>query len=207
MKVLSGISALLMIAVSTTLQAAPLCGELTTAYGPFDYTNSDDRQKKLPVVEQFHFTPNVEKLIKGQSASVAGDLNYTLITFPNHHRALASMVNLALRDKTSKPRDASYSIDCYFDRALRFKPTDGSVRMIYGNYLLKLGQQDKAIEQLNEAVRLQPENPNINYNLGLLYFQKKDYEQAKTYAKKAYELGFPLPGLKNKLMEAGKWED
>lgn len=207
MKVLSGISALLMIAVSTTLQAAPLCGELTTAYGPFDYTNSDDRQKKLPVVEQFHFTPNVEKLIKGQSASVAGDLNYTLITFPNHHRALASMVNLALRDKTSKPRDASYSIDCYFDRALRFKPTDGSVRMIYGNYLLKLGQQDKAIEQLNEAVRLKPENPNINYNLGLLYFQKKDYEQAKTYAKKAYELGFPLPGLKNKLMEAGKWED
>jgi hypothetical protein len=37
--------------------------------------------------------------------------------------------------------------------------------------------------------------------------QKKDYELAKTYAKKAYELGFPLPGLKNQLIKAGKWED
>jgi Flp pilus assembly protein TadD len=79
--------------------------------------------------------------------------------------------------------------------------------MIYGNYLLKAGQADKATEQLKEAINLQPEDPNVNYNLGLLYVQKKDYEQAKIYAKKAYELGFPLPGLKNKLMEAGKWED
>jgi uncharacterized protein HemY len=73
--------------------------------------------------------------------------------------------------------------------------------------LLKAGQTDKATEQLEVAVNLEPENPNINYNLGLLYVQKKDYEQAKIYAKKAYDLGFPLPGLKNKLMEAGKWED
>jgi hypothetical protein len=37
--------------------------------------------------------------------------------------------------------------------------------------------------------------------------QKKNYEQAKIYAKKAYELGFPLPGLKNQLIQAGKWDD
>jgi Flp pilus assembly protein TadD len=81
------------------------------------------------------------------------------------------------------------------------------VRMVYGNYLLKAGQIDKATEQFQVAVDLDPENPTINYNLGLLYMKKKDYEQANTYAKKAYELGFPLPGLKNQLMEAGKWND
>jgi hypothetical protein len=37
--------------------------------------------------------------------------------------------------------------------------------------------------------------------------QKKDYDLAKTHAKKAYELGFPLPGLKNQLIKVGKWED
>jgi tetratricopeptide (TPR) repeat protein len=79
--------------------------------------------------------------------------------------------------------------------------------MIYGNYLLKLdGRIDDAIEQYDEAVKLQPENANINYNLGLVYLKKKDYEQSIVYAKKAYELGFPLPGLRNKLMKTGKWD-
>jgi hypothetical protein len=37
--------------------------------------------------------------------------------------------------------------------------------------------------------------------------QRKNYEEARNYAKKAYELGFPLPGLKNQLIQAGKWEE
>jgi Flp pilus assembly protein TadD len=79
--------------------------------------------------------------------------------------------------------------------------------MIYGNHLLKTGQTDRATEQLKEAVSLQPDNATINYNLGLLYMQRKNYEEARAYAKKAYELGFPLPGLKNQLIQAGKWEE
>ena len=49
------------------------------------------------------------------------------------------------------------------------------------------------------AADLQPDNPTINYNLGLLYMQRKDYERARIYAKKAYELwlipmqGAPVP--------------
>ena len=198
-----------MLMGSMNLYAAPHCGELSQpgGYGPFDYTISANKQHALPVVEAHHFTPNVENLLHGNTGTLGGDLNYTLQAFPNHHRALAAMAKLSVRDKTLKPIGAKYSIECYFDRAIRFKPSDGIARMLYGNYLLKTGKTDKATEQLKEAVNLQPENPNINYNLGLLYAQKKDYEQANIYAKKAYELGFPLPGLKNKLKEAGKWED
>lgn len=202
MKAISSIAAIAILSVSTGLEAANYCGELT---GGKDYTDSEDR-KSLGIVEEFHFTPNVEKLIKGQSSYLGGDIDYTLMHFPNHHRALAAMAKLSVREKTQRPKGAAYSVECYFDRAIRFKPEDGVVRMLYGIYLTKLGESEKAIEQLNEAVKLQPENANINYNLGLLYLKKKDYEQAKTYAKKAYELGFPLPGLKNKLMEAGKWD-
>ncbi|KIO49480.1 tetratricopeptide repeat protein [Nitrosospira sp. NpAV] len=207
MKLVSCLTALMISAISLNLQAAPHCGELENAYGPYDYTDSNDRQKNLAIVEQYHFTPNIENLVRGNSGHVGGELDYTLRAFPNHHRALAALVKLALRDKTVKPVGAKYSVECYFDRAIRFKPNDTAVRAVYSNYLLKLGQPDKAIDQLNVAVNLQPEDPTINYNLGLLYAQKKDYGQARTYAKKAYELGFPLPGLKNKLMEAGKWED
>ncbi len=40
-----------------------------------------------------------------------------------------------------------------------------------------------------------------------MYLKEKDYEQAIVHAKKAYELGFPLPGLRNKLMKTGKLDE
>lgn len=171
-----------------------------------DYTNADDR-RGLAIVEKFHFTPNVERLIQGESALLGGDIDYTLRHFPNHHRALAAMAKLGLRDKTTKPSGATYSIVCYFDRALGFKPNDAQVRMIYGSYLMANNQFDQAMEQMHEAVRLNPENATVNYNLGLMYVKKKDYAAARTYAKKAYDLGFPLPGLKNKLSALGQWNE
>jgi tetratricopeptide (TPR) repeat protein len=207
MKRVSCVVALVVSTVSVNLQATPYCGELDNAYGPYDYADSGQRAKHLSIVERFHFTRNVENLEIGHSSSVGADLDYTLRAFPNHHRALAALTKLALRDKTIKPTGVKYSVHCYFERAIRFKPSDPAVRMVYGSYLQKLGQPDKAIDQFIVAVNLQPEDPTINYNLGLLYMQKKDYEQARTHAKKAYEQGFPLPGLKNQLIQAGKWED
>ena len=213
MKNPSFIVAFIALSVSSSLQAANYCGELKNAYGPFDYTDSANRsgnnasQSPLELVESAHFTPSVEHLIKGNTASLGGDLAYTLRVFPNHHRALMSIGKLALRDKKLRADGASYSVECFFDRAIRFKPDDGVVRMVYGIYLSQSGNLEKAIEQMEEAVRLQPENANVNYNLGLLYMKKKNYEQANIYAKKAYKLGFPLPGLKNKLIDAGKWSE
>lgn len=209
MKGILVITTLITLTIATDIHAAyTYCGELLW-YGqkPYDYNNSDDRQYMLPKVEMAHFTPNVENLRHGNSGTLGGELNYTLMMFPNHHRALAAFGKLSLKEKKLKPVGSKYSVGCFFDRAIRFKPNDAMVRMVYGNYLQNAGKPDKAIEQLKIAVDLQPEDPAINYNIGLLYMQKKDYEQAKTHARKAYELGFPLPGLKNQLIKAGKWDD
>ena len=204
MKIIIGIAVVAVALAAPDLWAAPPshCGALAG----YDYTNSENRGY-LGTVEQHHFTPNVEALRSGNTGTVGGDLSYTLMMFPNHPRALTAFANLSLREKRLKPDGARFSVECFFDRAIRFKPTDGMVRMVYGNYLMKAGQPDKATEQLQMAADLQPENPTINYNLGLLYMQRKDYERARIYAKKAYELDFPLPGLKNQLIKAGKWEE
>ena len=210
MKILPSIAILVFLTISTDLRAAaPYCGDISTG-GPGgaggDFTKTEDREK-LKIVEEHHFTSNIENLAYGNSGTLGGELSYVLMLFPNHHRALAALGKLTLREKTLKPAGAKYSVECFFDRAMRYKPDDGVVRMIYGDFLLKSGQTDKATEQFQIAVNLQPDHPTINYNLGLLYMKKKDYVQAKTYAKKAYEMGFPLPGLKNQLIQAGKWED
>jgi tetratricopeptide (TPR) repeat protein len=115
------------------------------------------------------------------------------------------MSTLALRDKTSTPRGSTYSVDCWFDRAMRFRPDDGQVRLIYGITLLKANRVPAAIQRLDEADKLLPNDPNVQYNLGLAYFDEKDYDKAHEYAKKAYALGFPLPGLRDKLQRVNKW--
>lgn len=171
-----------------------------------DYNNADDRQG-LAVVEQFHFTSDVERLVRGASDTVGGDIAYTLEHYPNHHRALAAMARLSLRDKNRKPQGARYTVDCYFDRALRFRPDDARVHAVFGGYLLSLGQTDAALDQLSDAARLEPDNATAQYNLGLLYLKKKDYARARDYAERAYAMGFPLPGLKNKLIAAGQWQE
>jgi len=209
MKTLSGIVLLIILVVATNLQAAdPYCGPLYIGqYGLYDYADPVIRRDTLPVVERAHFTSNVQNLISGNTGTIADDIDYVLRSFPNHYPALVAMSKLSLKEKTTRPHGADFTIECYFDRAIRFKPGDGIVRMIYGNYLLKLGgRSDDVIEQYHEAVRLEPENANINYNIGLLYLKKKDYELAIVHAKKAYELGFPLPGLRNKLTKSGKWD-
>lgn len=189
-----------------SLAHADVCDPYTRQDPGGDYTNADDR-RGLAIVEKFHFTPNIERLIPGESALLGGDIDYTLRHFPNHHRALAAMAKLGLRDKTAKPNGTTYSIVCYFDRAIGFKPNDAKVRMIYGSYLMANHQFDQAMEQMQEAARLSPDNPAINYNLGLMYVKKNDYAQARVYAKKAYDLGFPLLGLKNKLRAVGQWDE
>lgn len=200
----STIPALLLACAAA--QAADDCPAYVKHHPGGDYTSAEDRQG-LAVVENFHFTPNVERLVRGATGALGADISYTLEHFPNHHRALAAMSRLALRDRNRKPHGARYTIECYFDRALRYRPDDARVHALYGSYLLALGQTASALEQLEQAARLEPDNATAHYNLGLLYVKTKDYEKARASAQKAYALGFPLPGLKRQLVAAGEWRD
>jgi tetratricopeptide (TPR) repeat protein len=116
------------------------------------------------------------------------------------------MFRLALREKTAKPKGAKYTVDCYFDRAIRFRPDDFNVYLVYGTYLLNVSQTKSAVQQLEKSLALNDENANAHYNLGLAYFDLRDYEKSLAHAQRAYGLGFPLPGLRNKLEKAGKWQ-
>ena len=151
------IGVLSAMSMPVSAQNAPnVCGDLRNAYGPYDYRNDRD---KLPIVESFHFTPEVEALIRGKSGYIGGDLDYTLRAFPNHHRALVSMMNLAEREKNRQPRGARYTVECYFERAVRFAPDDTIVRMLFAIDLNKIGRVQEANQQLEESVKLAGNDP------------------------------------------------
>ncbi len=209
MKILSIFVAVTLFALSPTGIAASnknYCGELKNAFGPFDYLDRFNLKDKLEIVEAYHFTYEVENLVRGvSSVNIGADLNYTLRAWPNHHRALAALVKLSIREKSTHPPGLRYPVECFFDRAIRFNATDPRVRSIYSAYLSHAGRNKEALEQLEIAADLEPDNATTLYNLGLLHFKLKNYEKASHYAEQAYARDFPLPGLKNKLVQVGKW--
>lgn len=174
--------------------------------GPYDYRDPARQDLLHNNVEVHHFNADVEMARKGMSAYIGAELHFVLHRFPNHPRALAAMIRLSDRERTDRPKGASETVECYLYRATLFSPDDGIAKFVYGTYLFKKQRLEEALKELNDANTLNPENANINYNLGLLYLQRKDYEKATLHAKKAYALGFSLPGLREKLRQAGVWD-
>lgn len=191
--------------IGTAQVLRPECGSLdNNRIGPWDYRSSD----QLGHIERAHFNSSVEFLRRGQtSMTPGGDMAYILRVFPNHHRALMATVKFAQKTKKNPPPEMSYTVECWFERAERFKPDDAMVKTIYGIYLIQSGKAKNGAEQLEAAAELAGDNGNIRYNLGLAYFQLKQYDLALDNAHRAYRLGFPLPGLRNMLQRAGKWRD
>lgn len=182
------------------------CGSLAIGEdGPYDYRIGHYRIKQI---EGNHLSPEVVNLGRGgQTGSVGADLDFVLRYIPNHHVALFSMRRLGEKEKRSTPTGAKYSVECYFKRALMFRGDDGVVRTIYASYLYKAGNKTEALNQLNQAIQLGEDSPNANYNIGLIYFDLKEYDKALSFAHRAYGSGFPLPGLRDKLKKAGKWRE
>lgn len=182
------------------------CGDLKSHYGPFDYRTS--RGERLDTVERYHFTPEVEALIRGKSSIHIGqDLGYTLGTFPNHHRALMSTMLYGRKLKSPQPPDLKYSVECFFQRALRFRPDDTTARMIYAMFLTANDRAPEAMRELERVEKEAGDNPFTSYNLGLIYLDLREYNKALQLAHKAMAQGFVQTGLRDRLQLAGKWQD
>ena len=182
------------------------CGNpfVNNNFGPFDYRSA--RKEDLKVVEEHHFTPRIERLEKGER-DVGSDLTYTLYIFPNHHRALIAVTRLAERDKTNQPYKSGRTIECWYDRAVRFRPDDTVARVLFAQYLGKGKRSDEAMVQLESASQNAKDNPFSHYNIGVMYFQLGNHERALQQAHKAIALGMTRPELPDMLKREGKWRE
>lgn len=188
------------------------CGSLNNAYGPFDYRTATEEQHRM--VEGAHFLSYIESLKRGKNAVTPGpDIDYTLRVFPNHHRALLSMMNLSFKEKREQPIGSNFKIECWMERGERWRPDDEIVKLLFGTYLLKQGRRGEARVKLDAADKLisgkgdYSVGPNALYNLGLAFFMLGDKERALAYAQKAYAQNYPLPGLREMLKKSGHWRE
>lgn len=83
-------------------------------------------------------------------------------------------------------------------------PTAEAPYLTLSSILRRGGDQSAAIQLLergNEATK--QGSAEINYALGLLNLERKQFIAARENAARAYALGYPLPGLRKKLALAG----
>ena len=185
-----------------------LCRGNKQGYGPFDYTLRNQYIKELKIVEDYHFSPMVENLIEGDTTSnPLGDLDYTLMAWPNHHRALNTVIRARVQKKENFKISRFTPAECYLQRAINFSPDDGVSYMLYGMLLHQMGDLKDALERYQSAERLSPQDLQTKYNIGLLLVDLERYDEAKKYAVDVYRNSFPLPGLKKKLRKEGYWSD
>jgi hypothetical protein len=200
-------------------------GDQPGRYGPFDYRDRARLKSELSVVEVHHFTAYMEETAlygfssrpavvieeqRGGRELIAGNFDYTLYAFPNHYPALHAMGvwQLRLREAGASIEEVQRtwgvrSAECYFERAILMAPDDGMTYLAYGVFLHKAKQADEAQKKYARAIELMPDSPEAAYNLGLLYFDLADYDKAAALAARAYELGYPLQGLRRKLERVG----
>ncbi len=191
--------------------ASATCGDIRNFYGPYDYTNPIHKEQMLPRVEQYHFDVGVQSLkgianTVGGEARLGGDIAYTLKAFPNHHLALFTMIRYYVEKVPEGASRMEYDPPCWFDRARRFVPKDATVVMLEGVYYQKSGEMIKAKRAYEQALAMAPKSPELNYNAGLLYVDLGEFDKAANCATVAYDAGYPLPGLRNKLVRKGVWE-
>ncbi len=194
----------LLTGLAQQAQAAVECEPFRWQEERLDVTAAKD-QLRISQIEGHHFDADTENLIRGMTGSIGADIDFLVRYSPNHHRGLAALVRLALRDKTPKPNGLLIPVECYLLRGIEFKPTDAEVYKIYATYLARLNRNDEALTRFEQAEKLAPDDPVIAYNIGLLLTEKRDFERARTYAHKAYAGGLQFPGLRDKLARQGQW--
>jgi len=198
-------------------QSAENCGpvKMEGQSGPWDYRRERWPDKDKPFydsmlanVEANHFPPLSAMLIRPLQRTFMGDIGYTLQRWPNHYRALNSLVRLGERMNSTNPEAHPRSIYCWFDRAVRFVPDDTVLRGLFADYLMRQKRNPEALQQLQAMEKHAKENPITYYNLGLLYAELKRNDDALVNAHKAQAMGHPnLGALKDRLVAAGAWRD
>jgi hypothetical protein len=87
---------------------------------------------------------------KGKYTEATGDCEYVLTRFPNHPRALH------LIGEISKATNQVSLAIGYFENALALYPQYAFTHAQYGHYLTDIGVFQAGVEQLREALRLDP---------------------------------------------------
>ena len=93
--------------------------------------------------------------------------------------------------------------ECYLQQALAFAPNDITTYKLFGIYHFRREEYELAVNKFDRALEINPKSAESYYNKALSLARLDRFEEARAVGEKAYELGHPLPGLRNILKRKG----
>lgn len=173
------------------------------AQSGWDYysVESDHQLQQHLKMAAGHWRGCVELPKLHQYLGAYSDCTFILRYFPNHPEALFQLGRVceAWKDPRCDPEE-------WFEKAIAINPSAATTYVVIGINRLRLKKISEAIASLKQGVDLEPGSINAHYNLALAYFDAKEFELSNQHAQLAYQLGAPLPGLRDKLKRAGQWK-
>lgn len=92
-------------------------------------------------------------------------------------------------------------------KLVELAPEIAETYSVLGAYLFREKRFDEARNILESGIEaVEKPTAEMHYFLGLVLLRKKEYSEARVHAKEAYSLGYPLPGLRNRLRSVGYWD-
>ena len=120
-------------------------------------------------------SPEIQKRIASLQDSLAKD--------PQNGGLVARMAN-AWYDA-----GAYFQAEQYYARYLKeFNPKDVAARVDYAYTILRQGREDEAITETKRALEFEPNRVEAVYNLGVIYYGKKDLKTAKEWFQKCISI-------------------
>jgi tetratricopeptide (TPR) repeat protein len=180
---------------------APLVAGLAGAQAiDNDYYTTTDTTL-LRTVERYHVVPAEEKIRTKFYSAARSDIDFVLRYFPNHPTGLLLMAQLCTDH--AMPH---CELDSVFEKAIALNPNVAGTYVTQGVYLHRVKRYREAIASYQRALAIDPDSINGHYNLALAYLETKQYDLANEEAQRAYALGAPLPGLRDRLKQSGRWK-
>jgi tetratricopeptide (TPR) repeat protein len=109
-------------------------------------------------------------------------------------RAVVAANNLAvlLTDKKGDPQSLNRALA--LSRDFEKTATDAFFLDTLGWVHFKMGHHEEAVRLIRQAVSKAPEQPVLNYHLGMAYHRSGEFRAAREHLEKAIQAGKPFPG-------------
>ena len=111
-----------------------------------------------------------------------------------HHQTDFAIGNVMMGDYQMQGNAIQEAIR-YYERGLKMDNQMNYARMNLATAYNMTGQNEKALNTLLDAAAIDPFNPQVFYNLGLLYYEMGHLEKTIAYFKRAEQTGLNTPGL------------
>lgn len=76
----------------------------------------------------------------------------------------------------------------YYKKAIALKPNSIEAKLGYIYPATALGNMDQVIAQYKKILEIDPQNSTANYQMGLIFYDKKDFQSAYNYFEKVVNL-------------------